>query len=185
MSERKFTIPKEMVDDLIADKYPGLKVKTYDLGNNVTLVMFPGSIPLCGDVYRVLLFGEPGVIQVLEDQELPVDPIDKTCWRLWENLRLIEKEINSQPERQAEQVPSQSDIPPGAIRRIGRPSLDEDELSYRLKKAAEAKKLRETVQGITWKEVASQIEWKYGDEPPAIKLLQDAVYRLKAAKPDC
>lgn len=110
MSERKFTIPKAIVDDLIANKYPGLEVETYDLGNNVTMVMFPGSIPLHGDAFRTAWEGKAGIITVVQNQKRPTETVDEACWSLWTNLRLIEREINSQSERQAEQVQDKPDI---------------------------------------------------------------------------
>jgi hypothetical protein len=62
---------------------------------------------------------------------------------------------------------------------IGRPTLDRDELIYRLTKAQDAEDIKQREPEMTWKEIARLIQWRYGHEPRGVKLLEDARHRLK------
>lgn len=61
----------------------------------------------------------------------------------------------------------------------GHPGLSAEELEYRLQKAQEAESIREREPHKTWKEIAKQINWRFGTNKGGVKLLEDARMRLK------
>jgi len=65
----------------------------------------------------------------------------------------------------------------------GRPSLDHDELIYRLAKAQEGEDLKAEDPRESWKWIARQIKWNPGSDEPGLALLRDARQRLHRLKP--
>jgi len=81
------------------------------------------------------------------------------------------------PEAQADTAIGAS--APEKQRRGGRPGLDHHELIYRLAKAQEAEEIRRGDPSMTWKEIAKEIDWRYGINAPGLALLRDARRRLQ------
>ena len=58
--------------------------------------------------------------------------------------------------------------------------LKHEELIYRLAKAQQAIEIRRDDPEKTWKEIAREIDWRYGSSKAGVKLLEDArLSRLK------
>lgn len=69
--------------------------------------------------------------------------------------------------------------------RGGHPGLDHDELVYRLAKAEEAEEIRSENPDMTWKEIAKDIDWRYGIDERGLALLRVArLSRLPRLKKD-
>ena len=69
-------------------------------------------------------------------------------------------------------------------KKTGNPGLAEDEHLYRLSKAQEGEELKVSDARMTWKEIASQIGWRYGVTDSGIKLLEYARNDLKRLEQD-
>lgn len=63
-------------------------------------------------------------------------------------------------------------------RQGGRPGLRHNERIYRLAKAQEAEQIRHDDPSMTWKEIAKEIQWRYGIGERGLALLRDARHRL-------
>lgn len=68
------------------------------------------------------------------------------------------------------------------LQKGGAPVLDHNERLYRQRKVQEAIALRESDPSITWKEIAHEIEWRYGWNPGGIKKLQRAVQKYESGQ---
>jgi len=90
---------------------------------------------------------------------------------------------------QVEELPRLSPEHPLAEKTQGKPGrpglqLEREEYLYRLCKAQQGEQSRGRNPKMLWKEIAKQIQWKYGTKEAGIKLLQDARKRLARASPE-
>jgi hypothetical protein len=100
-------------------------------------------------------------------------------------LEIAQKEKQAQDATQARATVSTNwQLPPeepDMIGKPGNPGLPHKELIERLAKAQQGKEIKERDSQKTWKQIAKEIGWKYGDGASGIKLLEDARHRLKRA----
>ena len=77
-------------------------------------------------------------------------------------------------------TPEETDM----IGKPGRPGLDEEERVYRMALAQEGEEIKARENQKTWKEIAQQINWKYGTSEAGVKKLEEARNLLKRANSD-
>jgi hypothetical protein len=177
----KFKLPKEIVDSIVL-KFPELDVKIFAMEKDTTAVVFPGSI-WYDDVFRTSFEGKPGLLTISDSRDSSqesLDSLDIACNNLWQDLRLVERDlgITSENHEQVQKpAPDINEIPENAIRKFGTPGLSNEELAYRIKIGKQAYELRK--KGIPWKDIAYMTKWRNGCDEKGIKCLQDAVDRYK------
>ena len=90
-------------------------------------------------------------------------------------IRLLNLIVEDYPEALKE---IRSSVNIETHKKPGRPGLDHDEIVSRLAKAQEATEMKSEETLLYWKEIAIEIQWKFGSGSQGLALLRDARRRL-------